>query len=360
MDDLEHDVVDGERGSGLSGEGEGEEREEGEEEGGRGERRDDRGGEGGEWKVNRKHNKDTEEGDKGAKAKKKLPVLESEDDEPPPPYSKTDPQEKKSKRGSGEKIPPGEPPQPASGGANVKVEVTEPARKSDQRDAISPVQLSRISSPPRGLSLSELTRVTPEDQERWRQSRESLVRERSLESLTELPGPSSLSRNRLGGSLDVHESQLSGASLSPPVDTSSPQKPGSEVGGYDHSQVFESNSDTTLVGSQSQSDTGVGSLPDTGSDNKRGDEKVGSSPHLRLQPVGNKKKARRSPKGSRSPQPRAAEGPSRSDKNKETRAKNSSLAVSYAHVSAPSTLYVFLTCTLCNIGQWSAHPVSGH
>lgn len=284
-----------------------------------------RGGDGGErgegdWKVKKKSGEgDEREGEGGKDKLKKL--SESDDDEPPPPYSKTDPQEKKSKRGSGENLPLTDPPRPPSSGANVKTETG----ISDRRESISPLQLSRISSPPRGLSLSELTRVTPEDQERWRQSRENLEREKSLESLTEIHVPHS----PIPDSAHVKEwpgNNLSGElaedGQTTPLESSSSQR----SGGYDPPQM-ESYSDTTLVGSQSQSDTGVSSLH-TGPVNKRETEKTATRSHLRLEPVGNKKKTRRSPKGSHSPkhlQPL-------SHKSKE-KSKSANLAVGYTHVS---------------------------
>ena len=331
-DDLEHATAESEervqRGNRSSGEGEGER------EGGGGEE-----GEDGGWKM--KKHEDAGEGE--GEGKKKLPALESEDDEPPPPYSRTDPQEKKSKQGTVE------PPRPPSTGANVKVELynSETARKGDRQGSLSPLQLSRISSPPRGLSLSELTRVTPEDQERWRQSRESLERERSLESLTEISDRSSLPRNRFGGSLEIHVShhvrELS--RTGPLVQLQAPQQTENDKGrgqppssppqrspvvsevaaGYDHPQV-ESNSDTTLVGSQSQSDTGAVSLQDGGEE--EGEKTTGQ--RLRLQPVGDRRKGRKSPKGARPLKQHAASGPAQS---KETAAKASTLAVSYSHVS---------------------------
>ena len=340
VEEEEEDEVEG----GTGGTGEGEhgdgDREEGERE--EGERE-----EGGEGKVKRRREDGQQGGEEeGKKGKPKKKLLESEDDEPPPPYSKTDPQEKKSsERGSRENVPQAEPPQPPATGADVK-EVLEDsakeARRSDRRGSLSPHQLSRISSPPRGLSLSELTRVTPEDQERWRRSRESLEREKSLESLTEIRSRSSLPRDRFGGSLEIHVShhvrewsgarlaiQRTGSGPSPRPGSSSPLHSASEIGVNDHSQV-ESCSDTTLVGSQSQSqsDTGIGSLPDGGVGDYAGEGgKVKGRPQLRLEPVDDRKKARRSPKGGRSPKTRKSP---RSDVAKD---KTSNLTVSYAHVS---------------------------
>ena len=278
--------------------------------------------------------------EKKSEKTKKLPALESEDDEPPPPYSRTDPQDDKIKQGASE--PPHSPR------ATISPEV--PGNKSDRRESISPLQLSRISSPSRGLSLSELTRVTPEDQERWRQSRESLERERSLESLTEITNRTSLpTRDRFGGSLEIHashhvrewsQSGLSPTQTQPPkkvVDErrtepamSAGQKDSPSVsevgGGSEHSQM-ESNSDTTLVGSQSQSDTGVSPV----TDEKEVEKRTNQQPQLRLEPVANKKKARRSPRGSRSPKQRGSEAHPQTGKNTDT--KTSTLAVTYSHVS---------------------------
>ena len=285
----------------------------------RGDDVDGRGG--GDLKVKKKSGEGEEREREGGKVKsKKLP--ESEDDEPPPPYSKTDPREKKSK-GSGENLPPTDPPRPPSSGANVKTETG----SSDRRESISPLQLSRISSPPRGLSLSELTRVTPEDQERWRQSRENLEREKSLESLTEIHGPDSpIPDSSFEG--HVRQYSLSGQLDGPttPLESSSSQR---SATGYDPPQM-ESYSDTTLVGSQSQSDTGVGSHH-SGAEDKREGEKKSHRSHLRLEPVGNKKKTRRSPKGSHSPKhPKTPEALSHQSKEK---SKSANLAVGYTHVS---------------------------
>ena len=345
VEEEEEDEVEGGTGEGEHRDGDREEgdREEGERE--KGERE-----EGGEGKVKRRREDGQQGGEgEGKKGKPKKKLLESEDDEPPPPYSKTDPQEKKSsERESRENVPQAEPPQPPATGADVK-EVLEDsakeARRSDRRGSLSPHQLSRISSPSRGLSLSELTRVTPEDQERWRRSRESLEREKSLESLTEIRGRSSLPRDRFGGSLEIHAShhvrewsgaglaiQRTGSGPSPGPGSSSPLHSASEIGVNDHSQV-ESCSDTTLVGSQSQSqsDTGIGSLPDGGGGDYVGEGgKVKGRPQLRLEPVDNRKKARRSPKGGRSPKSRDQGKSPRSDVAKD---KTSNLTVSYTHVS---------------------------
>ena len=381
LDQLEHSVVaeeeerescssEEEEGGEREGEGEEREEEEGGEREGEGEEREEEeggggggGGEGdgeggGEWKVKKKPGDVGESEREGGKAKPKKKLFESEDDEPPPPYSRTDPQEKKSKRGPGENVPPAEPPRPQSSGASVKVDQGDSveARKSDHRENISPVQLSRISSPPRGLSLSELTRVTPEDQKRWRQSRESLEREKSLESLTEIHSRSSLPRDRFGGSLEMHVShhvrdvssaglsvQQTADELSPPLDSSSQQR--SSASEVDQSQV-ESYSDTTLVGSQS--DTGVGSLPD-GSEDRGEPKRKSKHPQLWLQPVGNRKKTRRSPKRSESPKHRVSDGTACSDRGSEG-AKTSSLAVVYTHVSMHNVhvdVYVVGVMLLC-------------
>lgn len=290
----------------------------------RGDEGDGRGG--GDLKVKKKSSKGEESEKEGGKLKlKKLP--ESEDDEPPPPYSKTDPREKKSK-GSGENVPPSDPPRPPSSGANVKTETG----SSDRRESISPLQLSRISSPPRGLSLSELTRVTPEDQERWRQSRENLEREKSLESLTEIHGPDSPIPD---SSIDGHvrewslSGQLARDGPATPVESSSSQR---SVTGYDPSQM-ESYSDTTLIGSQS--DTGVSSHH-SGAEDKREIEKKSHRSHLRLEPVGNKKKTRRSPKSSHSPKhPQTPEALS------QEKSKSANLAVGYTHVSTCTVEHLY-------------------
>ena len=225
--------------------------------------------------------------------------------------------------------------------------VPRPEDAVDRRGSLSPLELSRISSPSRGMSLAEMTRVTPEDQERWRQSRESLENGRSRESLTEIGGRGTLPlRDRFGGSLEIRapffhtraESQTGdspqpltteakgsgdddeeGKTLFlPQVEMSPPQKPrrGSESGAHDHSQL-ESSSDTTLVGSQSQSDTGMGPAPEEG-----------GAPS-RLQPASNKK-TRRSPKGKKSPKHGRKKGKSGTDASNKT--SPATLAVTYTHV----------------------------
>ena len=330
-------------GSSTTDEGE---REEGEREEEGGEREEGRGEEGGEEKV--KKSRGTREGEREGETKKKkqLPAVDSEDDEPPPPYSPTDPQEKKSKQGPRDNIPSAEPPRKSSS-ADVKPDtLSKTAREGDRRGSLSPLQLSRISSPPRGLSLSELTRVTPEDQERWRQSRESLERERSHESLTEFSNRSSLPRSRFGGSLELHAShrvqevptqrkQLEGDGCG--RDGRGPDEHGrdgrdqpllpvagtqQDLGGDDHTQV-ESSSDTTLVGSQSQSDTGVASFPES-DEKKKEKKKVSVKLQPRLEPVGKKKKSQRSPKASRS----------KKGNSSNTAEKTATLTVQgYSHVS---------------------------
>lgn len=336
------------------------------EEGGRGEGggREDEREEEGELKV--KKSGDTSEGERGGETKKKkkqLPSLDSEDDEPPPPYSPTDPQEKKSKQGAGDNIPPVEPPRKSSS-ADVKAGLDSTSKKTgregDRRGSLSPLQLSRISSPPRGLSLSELTRVTPEDQERWRQSRESLERQQSHESLTEIHNRSSLPRSRFGGSLELHSSHrvhdvptqrkqsegggcglggrgLDGRGLDgrdfEGRDQSLLPVPGpqQEVGGDDDHAQIESSSDTTLVGSQSQSDTGLMLLPE--SENVK--EKKGKKGKLqpRLEPVGKKKKNQRSPKAGHS-----------KSAGKGSAEPASTLSVSSSHVSMYIHVHVYTAC----------------
>ena len=257
----------------------------------------------------------------------------------------TAPQEKKPK-GTSEIIPADEPlypsvakPEDAGGGER---------EGADRRGSLSPLELSRISSPSRGMSLAEMTRVTPEDQERWRQSRESLENERSRESLTEIAGRGALPlRDRFGGSLEIrstyyHTREGSRAGDSPPpeqetkgegdgeiqgdqlsIETLPLQKPrrGSESGPHDMSQL-ESSSDTTLVGSQSQSDTGMGPVPD----------EVGAH-SSRLQPVTNKK-ARRSPRGKKSPKHGRKKGKNGTD----TKTSPATLAVAYTHVRRNAVL----------------------
>ena len=226
-------------------------------------------------------------------------------------------------------------------GSGVGVGGAERDRR-DRRGSLSPLELSRISSPSRGMTLAEMTRVTPEDQERWRQSLESLEKGRSRESLMEIAGQGTLPpRDRFGGSLEIrstyhHAREGSRAeasspsqqekvagdercnTLSLPVKTSPPQKPrkGSESGSHEPSQL-ESSSDTTLVGSQSQSDTGMGPVPDEGGG------------HVHLQPVSSKK-SRRSPRGKKSPKQSGKKGKNTPDSSNKTSA---TLSVNYTHVS---------------------------
>ena len=215
----------------------------------------------------------------------------------------------------------------------------------DRRGSLSPVELSRISSPSPGMSLAEMTRVTPEDQERWRQSRESLEKGKSRESLTEIVGRGTLPpRDRFGGSLEIrsshhHAREGSRAELSSPKaqgggegrvklllpTETSPQRPRKESdsgGGQDHSQV-ESSSDTTLVGSQSQSDTGMGPQQEEG------------ELQLQLHLVSSSsKKSRRSPRGKKSPKHGGKKSQQLSGKNStDTSITSTTLAVGYTHVS---------------------------
>ena len=96
--------------------------------------------------------------------KKKKSSDSDDDDEPPPPYSKTDPQEDKFEgEGGGETSPrsPVEPEQlPRTSEARKLVTESSSTSDSDSRSAAS---LSRVSSPIRGKTLSDLTRITPED-----------------------------------------------------------------------------------------------------------------------------------------------------------------------------------------------------
>jgi hypothetical protein len=240
------------------------------------------------------------------------------------------PQEKKPK-GTSEIIPADEPPHPSDPGGGER-------ERADRRGSLSPLELSRISSPSRGMSLAEMTRVTPEDQERWRQSRESL---------TEIAGRGTLPpRDRFGGSLEIRstyyharegsragdssppqqetkgegDGEMQGDKLS--IETSPLQKPrrGSESGPHDMSQL-ESSSDTTLVGSQSQSDTGMGPVADEG-----------GAHSSRLQPVTNKKD-RRSPRGKKSPKHGRKKGKSGTD----TKTSPATLAVAYTHSQVTNT-----------------------
>ena len=104
-----------------------------------------------------------EEEGEGDDAAKKKPS-DSEDDEPPPPYSKTDPQEAKFDKRDDPHVP--EADQTAR---KLRAESTSP-------DSGSATNISHVSSPNRvGRTLSDLTRITPEDEARVHASRENLL-----------------------------------------------------------------------------------------------------------------------------------------------------------------------------------------
>ena len=95
---------------------------------------------------------------------KKKKALDSEDDEPPPPYTKIDPQEAKF-----DKAEPQEPPERTAVEKKLAPEGASPTASSSS--AVSPY---RITSP-RGRTLSDLTRITPEDEARLLGSRENIL-----------------------------------------------------------------------------------------------------------------------------------------------------------------------------------------
>ncbi len=111
-----------------------------------------------------------EDGDDEAAHWKKKKASDSEDDEPPPPYSKTDPQEEKEGPASSEphpSPPPSPPPthEPSAEREDRKLPTDETASASGDSSSIS--SLSRVTSPNRGRrTLSDLTRITPEDEAR--------------------------------------------------------------------------------------------------------------------------------------------------------------------------------------------------
>ena len=116
-------------------------------------------------KGEKEREKDGEEEEDASHLKKKKSSDSDDDDEPPPPYSKTDPQEDKFEggEGGGETSPrsPAEPEQlPRTSEARKLVTESSSTSDSDSRSAAS---LSRVSSPIRGKTLSDLTRITPED-----------------------------------------------------------------------------------------------------------------------------------------------------------------------------------------------------
>ena len=191
-----------------------------------------------------------------------------------------------------------------------------------------------------------MTRVTPEDQERWRQSRESLERQRSLESLTDISSPRRGTlppKEGFDGPLEIHPPSHSHAREGSRVGVSSPMEPPREgrvksqlpletspqtkphredngVRGY--SQV-ESSSDTTLVGSQSQSDAGMGMLPEEG---------VSDQLKVKLQPAGGKK-SRRSPRGKKSKNSGKKSEVVSKKAAAESKSGSNTLSVSHTHVS---------------------------
>ena len=104
---------------------------------------------------------------------KKKTALESEDDEPPPPYTKIDPQEAKFDKVGGAE--PQEPPEQAAVEKKLAPEGASPTASNS-----STVSTSRITSP-RGRTLSDLTRITPEDEARLLGSRENILESISKE-----------------------------------------------------------------------------------------------------------------------------------------------------------------------------------
>ena len=158
----------------------------------------DEGEPGGVVTENDSEEPDNQEEEEGEEKKKKP---DTDDDEPPPPYSKDDPQEEKpedadpqgDERASeatncqqpkldsgqtGTSIPVTQDEQLAPEPPQIEVDTTKlETRSTDDIDSpdnttpsplspaspISPAMLSRISSPDRGRSLSDLTRITPEE-----------------------------------------------------------------------------------------------------------------------------------------------------------------------------------------------------
>lgn len=93
---------------------------------------------------------------------KKKKSSDSDDDEPPPPYSKTDPQEDKSEGEEGDGPPQSADPDQLPCTQEARKLATESSSTSDS-ESRSAASLSRVSSPTRGRTLSDLTRITPED-----------------------------------------------------------------------------------------------------------------------------------------------------------------------------------------------------
>ena len=124
---------------------------------------------------------------------KKKKALDSEDDEPPPPYTKIDPQEAKF-----DEAKPQEIPEQATVEKKLAPEGASPA--------VSPY---RITSP-RGRTLSDLTRITPEDEARLLGSRENILE--SSSSSREEPAPDTAQMESLSESTLVNSGSQSEAS----------------------------------------------------------------------------------------------------------------------------------------------------
>ena len=165
-------------------------------------------------KREREREKEGEEEEDASHLKKKKSSESDDDDEPPPPYSKTDPQEDKFEEGrggrgegEGETSPqsPAEPEEQSRTSAARKL-ATESSSTSDS-DSRSAASLSRVSSPIRGKTLSDLTRITPEDTASLQPP------DSTLEAVTESQ-PESLS---LSDTTLVNSQELGTMNLSPPT-----------------------------------------------------------------------------------------------------------------------------------------------
>lgn len=121
---------------------------------------------------------------------KKKKASDSEDDEPPPPYSKTDPQEEKF-----------ECPLPRSSDRTTTDERKLTTESANASGDSSTANLSRVVSPTRGgRTLSDLTRITPEDEARLQENREHPPELSQVESLSDSTLVNSGSQSEVGQS----------------------------------------------------------------------------------------------------------------------------------------------------------------
>ncbi len=150
-----------------------------------------------------------EEGDEDESAQwKKKKALDSEDDEPPPPYSKTDPREdEEGPLSNSPQLPPPPPLEASVGTEDRKLVTDETASASGDSSSLS--SLSRVTSPSRGgrtSYLSDLTRITPEDEARLQRIQATAGTDSSqVESLSDSTLVNSGSQQDLGQATGLSE-----------------------------------------------------------------------------------------------------------------------------------------------------------